>query len=171
MKAVSVTNGQTETANNTEGGKKVLPPQQMTENIGTAGTTETVKNTVPSVITRYHSLLGVQRTPTEWETEENARVFEHRDKNTGSTIKMGEGEIKRRVRIYGKRVLEHEKEFFELQERGETPEMISKKQAALENNIKQKHYWETALESVTVGNTYKNDETALETSVSLLKAA
>lgn len=117
---------------------KEYPNEETTE-------TETDENSVSVVNTRFHTVFINTATT---ETGEK-KIFEHINQETGVVTKMGEGEVKRYLRVYNERVLKHEKQLSELQNKGETAEMISKKETVLENNRKQLEYWETALSQIT----------------------
>ena len=128
-----------------------MTPHNLTKTNGnseTHGNTETLEN---GVITRIHTIF-IEK---EAEMIEDNAVFEHTDKNTGIARKMGEGEIKRMLRIYIKRVLEHTEGVENLKNSGDV-EKLEKAKTVLENNIKQREYWETALKQVTGEETPQN---------------
>lgn len=122
----------------------------MTETQGNRETDENRETSENGVKTRIHTIFIEKESEI---TADNA-VFEHLDQNTGITRKMGEGEIKRMLRIYVKRVLEHSEAIEKLKESGDV-DKLEKAKTALSNNVEKKQYWETALKQVT-GETPQN---------------
>jgi hypothetical protein len=143
--------------------------EETSSNTVTDGNTVTGdENSVLRVKTRYHSVLSLSET----EKQAKERIFEHTDQKKGVVVPMGESEVRRRVRIYTKRVHEAETKQLEMILKQEPADVLEKQKTVIGNNRKQLGYWETALSQVTTGtSTETGSNTVTETETIKLSLA